>query len=63
MASVWWVFALVITSSYTANLASLLATKSSTELIRNARELADNEHGIKYGAKADGATFTFFEVI
>lgn len=62
MASSWWLFALVITSSYTANLATLLATKSSAELFKNARELADNEQGITYGAKEGGSTYTFFEV-
>lgn len=62
VASVWWLFALVITSSYTANLATLLATKSSTELISNVRDLADNQYGITYGAKEGGSTYTFFEV-
>lgn len=62
MASVWWLFALVITSSYTANLASLLAKKTTTELIHNVQELADNDLGITYGAKTGGSTYTFFEV-
>ncbi|VVC91834.1 unnamed protein product [Leptidea sinapis] len=48
--------------SYTANLATLLATKTSTELIHNVRDLVDNPHGITYGAKAGGSTFTFFEL-
>lgn len=58
----WWLFALVITSSYTANLATLLAKTTSTELIHNVQELAENEHGITYGAKKGGSTYTFFEV-
>lgn len=62
VASIWWMFALVITSSYTANLATLLASKTSTELIRNVRELAENDQGITYGAKSSGSTYTFFEV-
>ncbi|CAB3254202.1 unnamed protein product [Arctia plantaginis] len=61
VASAWWLFALVITSSYTANLASLLAKKSITELIHNVNDLANNPYGIKYGAKKDGSTYTFFE--
>ncbi|XP_049872351.1 glutamate receptor ionotropic, kainate 2-like [Pectinophora gossypiella] len=61
VASVWWLFALVITSSYTANLASLLAKKTSDEVITNVRDLAHNSLGIKYGAKAGGSTYTFFE--
>jgi hypothetical protein len=62
VASAWWLFALVITSSYTANLATLLAKKSSTQLIHDVYELADNEFDITYGAKAGGATYSFFEV-
>lgn len=62
VASVWWVFALVITSSYTANLATLLAKKSSDQIISNVQDLADNQLGIDYGAKAGGSTYTFFEV-
>lgn len=61
-ASAWWVFALVVTSSYTANLATLLARKSSDELISGVTDLAHNPYGIEYGAKAGGATYTFFEV-
>lgn len=55
VASAWWLFALVITSSYTANLATLLATKSNSEEIHNVYELADNNLGINYGAKAGGS--------
>ncbi|XP_075975503.1 glutamate receptor ionotropic, kainate 2-like [Anticarsia gemmatalis] len=61
VASVWWVFALVITSSYTANLATLLAKKSPNELIHSVNDLANNQLGIEYGAKAGGSTYTFFE--
>lgn len=61
VASVWWLFALVITSSYTANLATLLASKSSTDLIHNVEELANNNLGIKYGAKKGGSTYNFFK--
>nr|QNS36184.1 ionotropic receptor 10a [Mythimna separata] len=60
VASVWWVFALVITSSYTANLATLLAKKSSDQVINNVQELADNQLGIDYGAKFNGSTYNFF---
>lgn len=62
VASVWWLFALVITSSYTANLATLLAKKSSDQIISNVQELADNQLGIDYGAKYKGSTYNFFEV-
>ncbi|KOB70403.1 Ionotropic glutamate receptor subunit ia [Operophtera brumata] len=62
VASAWWVFALVITSSYTANLATLLAKPSTTELIHNVEELANSPLHIDYGAKEHGSTYTFFEV-
>ncbi|XP_026318857.1 glutamate receptor ionotropic, kainate 3-like [Hyposmocoma kahamanoa] len=61
VASVWWLFALVITSSYTANLATLLAQKTPVYIISNVYDLANNDKGILYGAKAGGSTFTFFE--
>ncbi|XP_039755197.1 glutamate receptor ionotropic, kainate 3-like [Pararge aegeria] len=61
VASVWWLFALVITSSYTANLATLLSTETASELIKDVQDLADNDQGIQYGAKAGGATYKFFE--
>nr|XP_013189500.1 unnamed protein product [Amyelois transitella] len=61
VASCWWLFALIITSSYTANLATLLAMKSSSELIHNVQELAENDLGITYGAKEGGSTYTFFQ--
>ncbi|KAI5637683.1 ligated ion channel l-glutamate- and glycine-binding site domain-containing protein [Phthorimaea operculella] len=61
VASVWWLFALVITSSYTANLASLLAAVTPNDEIHDVQELAYNDKGIKYGAKATGSTYTFFE--
>ncbi|XP_063622101.1 glutamate receptor ionotropic, kainate 2-like [Cydia splendana] len=60
VASAWWLFALVITSSYTANLATLLARKSNNEDFTNINELANNDKGITYGAKKDGATYKFF---
>lgn len=62
VASAWWVFALVIASSYTANLATLLAKKSTTELIHDVEELAHSPLDIDYGAKKGGSTYTFFEV-
>lgn len=62
VASAWWLFALVITSSYTANLASLLAQKTPVYIISNVNDLADNDKGILYGAKAGGSTLTFFKV-
>ncbi|XP_073954906.1 glutamate receptor ionotropic, kainate 2-like isoform X2 [Choristoneura fumiferana] len=61
VASAWWIFALVITSSYTANLATLLAKKSNNEDFTNVAELATNKLGITYGAKVGGSTYKFLQ--
>lgn len=62
VASAWWVFALVISSSYTANLATLLAKKSTTELFHDVEGLVHSPLSIDYGCKKNGSTYTFFEV-
>lgn len=61
-ASAWWVFALVVTSSYTANLAGLLAATRSENDVHSVEELADTAEPIGVGAKAGGSTYTLFEV-
>ncbi|GBP47226.1 Glutamate receptor ionotropic, kainate 3 [Eumeta japonica] len=61
VASMWWLFALVITSSYTANLATLLAKKTTTDRIHDVKELANNDEGISYGALFGGSTYDFFQ--
>ncbi|GBP47227.1 Glutamate receptor ionotropic, kainate 2 [Eumeta japonica] len=61
VASMWWLFALVITSSYTANLATLLAKKTTADRIHDVKELANNEEGISYGATFGGSTYDFFQ--
>lgn len=62
MAGFWSFFCLIITSSYTANLAVFLLVESNDVLIKNAADLANNQHGIKYGAKINGSTHDFFKV-
>ncbi|KAL1491677.1 hypothetical protein ABEB36_012237 [Hypothenemus hampei] len=57
----WWFFSLIITSSYTANLAAFL-TKSKTDVsIDNVQELAEQSQ-IKYGCMSNGATANFFQL-
>lgn len=46
-------------SSYTANLAAFLTVESVKVIINNAEELANSN--IKYGAKRDGSTYSFFK--
>lgn len=47
-------------SSYTANLAAFLTIESISSSINNAEDLA-NSKTVKYGAKRDGSTISFFK--
>lgn len=60
--SVWWFFTLIMVSSYTANLAAFLTVESKFYAIKSIQDLANNPYGVTYGAKAGGATFSFFKV-
>lgn len=48
-------------SSYTANLAAFLTVEQIHSPISNAEDLAAASGTIKYGAKRDGSTFSFFK--
>lgn len=52
---------MIITSTYTANLAAALSTKSVVWPFKTAEELAYQQK-IKYGAKVGGSTLSFFKV-
>nr|XP_037875496.1 glutamate receptor ionotropic, kainate 2 isoform X2 [Bombyx mori] len=58
--SMWWFFTLIMVSSYTANLAAFLTIESKFYAIKSVQDLANNPYGITYGAKKNGATFSFF---
>lgn len=58
----WWFFTLIMVSCYTANLAAFLTTENPNEEFTNIEELAQQTE-IKYGAKKDGTTLQFFNVI
>ncbi|CAH1176214.1 unnamed protein product [Phaedon cochleariae] len=62
VAGMWWFFTLLMVSSYTANLAAFLATENPDPHFTNLKELVDNAESkeIIIGAKAGGATETFF---
>ncbi|XP_050461377.1 glutamate receptor ionotropic, kainate 2-like [Cataglyphis hispanica] len=60
LAIAWWFFTLIITSTYTANLAAALSTKSVVWPFKTAEELAYQQK-IKYGAKKGGSTLSFFK--
>ncbi|KAI1707457.1 ligand-gated ion channel domain-containing protein [Ditylenchus destructor] len=59
-AAVWWFFALIFMSSYTANLAAFLTTERMFTPIENADDLA-RQTKIKYGTLNRGSTMTFFK--
>lgn len=60
-AAIWWFFALIVISSYTANLAAFLTKEQMEESINNVEDLA-KESKIKYGLLTGGSTETFFKV-
>lgn len=61
LAGSWWCFALVVLSSYTANLAAFLTVERMEAPIGSADDLAKQTR-IEYGAVRDGSTVAFFKV-
>ncbi|KAJ6638984.1 Glutamate receptor ionotropic, kainate 2 [Pseudolycoriella hygida] len=59
-AGLWWFFALIVISSYTANLAAFLTMERMDESIESAEDLA-KQSTIKYGAVIGGSTLAFFQ--
>lgn len=58
--SMWWFFSLLVTSSYTANLAAFLTKKNLGPTIDTAEDLS-KQSKIKYGLMDGGSTYTFFK--
>ncbi|XP_068617451.1 uncharacterized protein [Battus philenor] len=56
----WWFFALIMCSSYTANLAAFLTNAAMDDSIKSAEDLA-MQTKIKYGTVQGGSTFSFFK--
>ncbi|XP_034944502.1 glutamate receptor ionotropic, kainate 2-like isoform X2 [Chelonus insularis] len=61
LATTWYFFCMIMTSSYTANLAAFLTVETIIRPIKSAEDLANWNGVIKYGAKRDGATYNFFK--
>ncbi|CAH8476136.1 unnamed protein product [Schistosoma bovis] len=57
---IWWFFILVITSSYTANLAAFLTIDRMQADIESVEDLA-RQTKIKYGTIHGGSTYSFFK--
>ncbi|XP_045499036.1 glutamate receptor ionotropic, kainate 2-like [Colias croceus] len=56
----WWFFALIMCSSYTANLAAFLTNAAMDDSIKSAEDLA-MQTKIKYGTVVGGSTSSFFK--
>lgn len=56
---VWWFFSLIVTASYTANMAAFLTMERMGPTIESAEDLA-KQTKIKYGAVTGGSTASFF---
>ncbi|XP_047537910.1 glutamate receptor ionotropic, kainate 2-like [Vanessa atalanta] len=56
----WWFFALIMCSSYTANLAAFLTNAAMDDSIKSAEDLA-MQTKIKYGTLKGGSTSSFFK--
>ncbi|KAF5306561.1 hypothetical protein FQR65_LT07288 [Abscondita terminalis] len=58
--SMWWFFSLLMTSSYTANLAAYLAKERSGVSIKSVDDLVA-QNKIKFGTLVNGSTYEFFK--
>lgn len=59
--STWWLFTLIIISSYTANLAAFLTVERMVSPITGAEDLSKQTE-IEYGTLEGGSTMSFFRV-
>ncbi|KAF6037206.1 hypothetical protein EB796_004485 [Bugula neritina] len=60
IAIAWWLFTLIIISSYTANLAAFLTITTLSDTFKSAEEL-EAQTEVTYGCKKNGNTCSFFE--
>ena len=61
IASIWYLFTLILVSSYTANLAAFLTVERMETPIENVEDLSQ-QTSIMYGTLASGSTNEFFQV-
>ena len=60
LAGIWYLFAMLIIASYTANLAAFLTVETLERPIKSAEDLA-HQTEIKYGVVEGGSTMKFFQ--
>ena len=58
--AVWFLFAMIMLNSYTANFAAFLTFERSQAAIRSAKDLASQTE-VRYGCYKGGSTCRFFE--
>ena len=58
----WYLFTMVMVSSYTANLAASLTAENLHNPIKSAEDLL-GQNVIKFGCMGGGSTFNFFKVV
>lgn len=61
VAGMWWFFALIMTSSYTANLTASITSGRLETPIKNVDDLSKDSN-IQYGCYEEGSTASFFQV-
>lgn len=61
VAGMWWFFALIMTSSYTANLTASITSGRLDTPIKNVDDLSKDSN-IAYGCYKEGSTAAFFQV-
>ena len=61
ISGMWYLFTLIMVSSYTANLAASLTAENLNTPIEEVEDLA-NQVEIKYGCMGGGSTSNFFKV-
>lgn len=57
--AMWWIFAIIVANSYTANLAAFLTNSKLSGSITGIADLAAQTK-VKFGTMEGGSTFTFF---
>lgn len=61
ISGMWWFFALIVTSSYTANMSTFISDNRRDTDLQEVKDLAD-QNKISYGLLVNGSTYQFFEV-
>lgn len=61
MSCVWWIFALFLFASYTANMAAYFTIERMALSINSVEDLV-GQTDVEYGTVRDGATWNFLKV-